>query len=647
MANGLLQMSRGSNYQEFEDIGLQYVKELFSRSLIEELFDVGYCFIFKMHDLVHDLSLYVAQSDHCLIEKDNGRNNYEKIRHLSILDETLGVDGATTLLKKLSNGVRTIIIQKRDEFPLYIYEDFVEICISRFKYLRLLDLVFSCFEVLPSSISTLKHLRYLSFGGNKEIKKLPNSICDLQNLETLVLTLCEKLEELPRDIRKMINIRVLSVSTKQKYLPDNGIECLHSLRALGFTKCPKLESLLEGIQQLINLRILGFSGCESLISLPRGMKHLAALQNLLIINCRSLNLMEGEDYPTSLRSLTVGKLPQLMALPQWFVGSANTLKFLMIYDCENLAALPKWLPDLNSLQKLVIAGCEKLSSLPKGMHRLTALREIEVEHCPELTRNCKRGIGKDWIHDDRRYCLEIRCGKDTTIVGLVVSPELIIRLPKILTLSDSEMKVSWNLDKLGYFVIMRSNGHPVYNFCVTVDDATMAISHVIRLWDSQCLLLQQSSMGLADCGGVVRDSHGDWMCGFSRHIGITNSFVAELWGLRDGLLLCSNMNIPSLIVELDAKSIVEIFCKPGYVNDVISPILDDCRKLVTKFQQVHFKHCFRQSNQCADALARIGAAQDVDFRVFESPPVDVLFFFEQDYNGLCFNRLCPVSVVFP
>lgn len=45
---------------------------------------------------------------------------------------------------------------------------------------------------------------------------------------------------------------------------------------------------------------------------------------------------------------------------------------------------------------------------------------------------------------------------------------------------DSGMKVSWNLDTLGDFVIMRSNGQPVYNFCVTVDDATMAISHVIR-----------------------------------------------------------------------------------------------------------------------------------------------------------------------
>ena len=130
----------------------------------------------------------------------------------------------------------------------------------------------------------------------------------------------------------------------------------------------------------------------------------------------------------------------------------------------------------------------------------------------------------------------------------------------------------------------------------------------------------------------------------SKNIGITNSFVAELWGLRDGLLLCSNLNIPSLIVEIDAKSIVEIFCKTGYVNDVISPILDDCKMLITKFQQVQFNHCFRQSNQCADALARLGAVQDLDFRIFESPPVDAFVFFEQDNSGLCFNKLCPVSV---
>ncbi|KAG6485653.1 glutamate--tRNA ligase, chloroplastic/mitochondrial-like [Zingiber officinale] len=57
------------------------------------------------------------------------------------------------------------------------------------------------------------------------------------------------------------------------------------------------------------------------------------------------------------------------------------------------------------------------------------------------------------------------------------------RVPKegILKITDLiRGEVSWNLDTLGDFVIMRSNGQPVYNFCVTVDDATMHISHVIR-----------------------------------------------------------------------------------------------------------------------------------------------------------------------
>lgn len=41
-------------------------------------------------------------------------------------------------------------------------------------------------------------------------------------------------------------------------------------------------------------------------------------------------------------------------------------------------------------------------------------------------------------------------------------------------------QVSWNTDTLGDFVVLRSNGQPVYNFCVAVDDASMAISHVVR-----------------------------------------------------------------------------------------------------------------------------------------------------------------------
>jgi len=81
----------------------------------------------------------------------------------------------------------------------------------------------------------------------------------------------------------------------------------------------------------------------------------------------------------------------------------------------------------------------------------------------------------------------------------------------------------------------------------------------------------------AGYGGLVRDEQGEWVAGFTRHIGSTNSFIAELWGLREDLLLCCNLNIHSLIVEVDAQAVVAVLRNNDFVNNVISPILDDCK----------------------------------------------------------------------
>ena len=55
--------------------------------------------------------------------------------------------------------------------------------------------------------------------------------------------------------------------------------------------------------------------------------------------------------------------------------------------------------------------------------------------------------------------------------------------------------VRFNTDTLGDFVIMRSNGLPVYNFCVAVDDALMKITHVIRAEEHLPNTLRQVCLG--------------------------------------------------------------------------------------------------------------------------------------------------------
>lgn len=60
--------------------------------------------------------------------------------------------------------------------------------------------------------------------------------------------------------------------------------------------------------------------------------------------------------------------------------------------------------------------------------------------------------------------------------------------------------------------------------------------------------------GLAGGGGLIRNSQGNWIKGFSRSIGFTTSVMAELWVLRDGLQLAIQLGLNSLVVELECPN---------------------------------------------------------------------------------------------
>ena len=278
MANGLLSETT-SNTQDLEDVGHSYIKELLSRSFFQF---TPHSSDFKMHDLIHDLAIFIAQGE-CLVV-DGGTKDDETVHHLSF--SKMGEE-IPKCLDNLTN-VHTVMPNRHFQpFSLSL----VEACILKFEYLRLLNLKFSSFEVLPSSIGTLKYLRYLNFSHNRRIKLLPNSICKLHNLQTLILGRCSELEQLPKDIRNMINLRSLVVTIlKDACLLKNGP--LTSLRFLCVFECSRLEVFSQGMDEcLTNLRTLEISGCHSLSSLSINIKHLTALENLYIEDCRDLSLM--------------------------------------------------------------------------------------------------------------------------------------------------------------------------------------------------------------------------------------------------------------------------------------------------------------------------------------------------------------------
>lgn len=146
-------------------------RELRSRSLLQDFDDIGYDCDFKVHDLIHDLALYVAKEEFVMVVSHT-QIIPEQARHISIVENgSLGHD-----LFPKSKSVRTII------FPNLDNETLLDTWVSRYKYLRYLNLSGSSFDTLPNSIVKLEHLGVLYLNENIKIKRLPRSFFKLHNL---------------------------------------------------------------------------------------------------------------------------------------------------------------------------------------------------------------------------------------------------------------------------------------------------------------------------------------------------------------------------------------------------------------------------------------------------------------------------------
>ena len=66
------------------------------------------------------------------------------------------------------------------------------------------------------------------------------------------------------------------------------------------------------------------------------------------------------------------------------------------------------------------------------------------------------------------------------------------------------------------------------------------------------------NLGLPGGGGLIRNTKGEWVRGFAKAIGVTTSVASELWALRDRIRLYIALKIPIVIIELDAKPVVDL-----------------------------------------------------------------------------------------
>lgn len=126
--------------------------------------------------------------------------------------------------------------------------------------------------------------------------------------------------------------------------------------------------------------------------------------------------------------------------------------------------------------------------------------------------------------------------------------------------------------------------------------------------------------GKAGGGGVLRCSSGNWVAGFARKLGAVSSIIAELWALKDGLLLAKQLNLLNVNIELDAEFIVHLLSHLNTVNLMLEPLLNDCRTLINSMPNCTVTHIFQEANSCAGSMANMGADISTDFQILYEPP---------------------------
>ncbi|KAJ8426774.1 hypothetical protein Cgig2_034033 [Carnegiea gigantea] len=372
-----------------------YFGMLVERSFFQESSSNEHYFI--MHDLMHELAVYVMTEFSFLLEANisHAISGSLTLGHLSF--EESHYETAEKFCVAHAARLRTFLPIRSSLGRSYgpaIPCNMLPSLVQSFHCMRVLGLCRLNTNYIPASIDGLKHLRYLDFSYSS-IKELPETLCGLFNLQTLLLSHCTSLSFLPPMLSNLTQMQHLDIRGTYMWLPK-GIGRLSSLQMLtDFVVGENLGSSIRELGGLVNLKgHLRISRLHNVVAETDAKeakliekKHLDEL--LLEADLSTYNPDPTHRRPhesiyevlrpnSNLRRLTIvgygGK-----RLPDW-VGDAafHTLGFLHLQNCYYCIRLPP-LGGLPALKHLIIENflrVETVGSEFYGEHHLSRTRSF-------------------------------------------------------------------------------------------------------------------------------------------------------------------------------------------------------------------------------------------------------------------------------
>ncbi|KAK4268336.1 hypothetical protein QN277_025008 [Acacia crassicarpa] len=114
----------------------------------------------------------------------------------------------------------------------------------------------------------------------------------------------------------------------------------------------------------------------------------------------------------------------------------------------------------------------------------------------------------------------------------------------------------------------------------------------------------------AGIGGLIRNSNGQWIFGFSEPVKVETILHVELLAIKKGLELAWNKGCRNVICETDSKDSLKLIKRASTNVHMFRKVIGEIQKICErKWERVELVHVLREGNQCADYLAKFGSKQ--------------------------------------
>ncbi|KAK4256278.1 hypothetical protein QN277_009163 [Acacia crassicarpa] len=134
------------------------------------------------------------------------------------------------------------------------------------------------------------------------------------------------------------------------------------------------------------------------------------------------------------------------------------------------------------------------------------------------------------------------------------------------------------------------------------------------------------------CGGVVRDTHGNFIKGFLFKGLEGDCLSAKLWGCLHGLKLSWDLGYRNVILESDSADVVDLLRRE--MNDLHADrnIIAEIHSLMRRDWRLDVRLISRWANTAADYLAKAGFSAMAGFHTVVSPDAELYSLLVKD-NG--------------